>query len=234
MSLRTLRNLVLNPALFAALPCAILSAASATQTERWSTSGGAWDDTYQSEWTTNNTLLPDASADFGATLRASVRPAPSGLAPTGGLYDTFYYTFFTAPAFTLSTGNVLDGLETITLDFSYGSGLTSVESIGLALNYNAANNNLAPSSFSTGASETIATVFGDQTFTHYSFTWIVGGFGETDAFTIHWALGSHNAFNGVALVQTAASSAVPEPASFAVLAGLGALALGASRRRSVR
>ncbi len=234
MSPRILRFLVLELALVAALPCSTLSASTVTQTDRWSTAGGAWDDTYQSQWTTNNTLRPDADADFGATLRASVRPAPSGLAPTGGLYDTFYYTFFTTPAFSLSAGNVLDGLETITFEFSYGAGLTSVESIGLALNYNAANNNLAPSSFSTGSSQTIATVFGNQTFTRYSFTWIVGGFGETDAFTLNWALGSHNAFNGVALVQTAASSAVPEPASFAVLAGLGALALGASRRRRAR
>ena len=223
-----IRILARFPQISAALAAA--SAAAASQTDRWSTAGGAWDDTYQTAWVSSNTLKPDAASDFGATLHASVRPSASGLAPTGGLYDTFYYTFFTAPTLTLSAGEVLAGLETVTFEFSYAAGLTSVDAIGLVLNYNTANTGLAPASFTPGASETIGTAFGDQTFTTYSFTWSVLGLGETDAFSIVWNLGSHNAFNGVALTQTPAS-AVPEPASLAALAGLGALALVSTRRR---
>lgn len=230
MQIRILSVLPRIPAAFAALAFASVSAVAATQTDRWSTAGGAWDDTYQTAWVSTNTLRPDASSDFGATLHASVRPSASGLAPTGGLYDTFYYTFFTAPTLTLSTDNVLSGLETVTFEFAYAAGLTSVEAIGLVLNYNSSHLGLAPASFVTGASETISTAFGDQTFTTYSFTWSVLGLGSTDNFSITWNLGAHNAFNGVALTQ-ATASAVPEPASFAALAGLGSLALVATRRR---
>lgn len=230
MQIRLLSRLARISAALAALALAASSAAAATRTDRWSTAGGAWDDTYQTAWVSNNTLLPDAASDFGATLHASARPSPSGLAPTGGLYDTFYYTFFTSPTLTLSTANVLSDLETITFEFSYAAGLTSVESIGLALNYNASHAGLAPASFTTGTSETIDTAFGEQTFTAYSFTWTVAELGGTDGFSIVWDLGSHNAFNGVALTQTSAS-AVPEPAGLAALSGLGALGLVASRRR---
>lgn len=234
LSLMQIRILPLPARQFTALATLALAAsgaaAAAARTDRWSTAGGAWDDTYQTAWVSTNTLRPDASSDFGATLHASARPSPSGLAPTGGLYDTFYYTFFTSPVLTLSTDEVLSDLDTIAFEFSYAAGLTSVEAIGLVLNYNPAHLALAPDSFVTGSSETISTAFGDQTFTTYSFTWSVSDLGATDAFSITWNLGSHNSFNGVALTQTSAS-AVPEPASFAALAGLCVLGLAASRRR---
>lgn len=220
------------PRILATLAALVLAAAahSATRTDRWSTAGGAWDDAYQTDWVSTQTLKPDASADFGATLHASARPSPSGLAPTGGLYDTFYYTFFTAPAFTLSTNDILPGLDTLTFEFSYAAGLTSVDDIGLVLDFNASHLGLVPASFSIGPGETISTAFGDQTFTRYSFTWTVAELGETDRLSLVWTLGSHNAFNGVALTQSAGSP-VPEPAAFAALAGLAALGVGALRRR---
>lgn len=219
------------PSRFAALlALALLAvpASAATRIDRWSTDGGAWDDTYQTDWVSANILHPDATADSGASLHVSARPSASGLAPTGGLYDTFYYTFFTTPTFTLSTGNVLSGLTTITLDFSYAAGLTAVDAIGLALNYNPAHVSLAADSVTTGSSETIGTAFGDQTFTNYSFTWSVLGLGASDELSFTWNLGAHNAFNGVTLTQTA----VPEPAAYAALAGCGVLVLALLRRRS--
>jgi hypothetical protein len=232
MQNRILARLDRSFALLAVLAFAASPAFAATQTDRWSTAGDAWDDAYQTSWVSANTLKPDAASDFGAILHASARPSPSGLAPTGGLYDTFYYTFFTAPTLTLSTDNVLAGLETITFEFSYAAGLTSVDAIGLVLNYNAAYTGLAPSTFTAGSGETISTVFGPQTFTAYSFTWNVASLGATDEFSIVWNLGAHNSFNGVALTQAdAASSPVPEPSAFAALAGFGALGLAITRRR---
>lgn len=205
-----------------------VAAAAATQIDRWSTAGGAWDHTYQTDWVATNILNPDASADFGATLHVSERPSTSGLAPTGGLYGTFYYTFFTAPTFTLSTDNILSGLTTVTFDFSYAAGLTDIESIGLTLNFNSTYSALVADSFTVGASETIDTAFGPQTFTNYSFSWNVLGLGATDELSLTWDLGTHNSFNGVTLTQT---SSVPEPATYAAFAGFGVLLLAAFRRR---
>lgn len=207
---------------------AVPAASAATQIDRWSTAGGAWDHTYQTDWTTTNQLFPDASADSGASLHVSVRPSTSGLAPTGGLYGTFYYTFFTAPVFILSTDNILSDLTTVTFDFSYAAGLTAVEAIGLTLNFNASHSALVADSVTVGSSETISTAFGDQTFTTYSFTWSVLGLGSTDELSLTWSLGSHNAFNGVTLTQT---SAVPEPSAYAAFAGLGTLVIAILRRR---
>jgi hypothetical protein len=208
--------------------CATLAASATTQIDRWSTDGGAWDDTVQTGWVSSNLLNPDTSADSGASLHVSERPTATSLAPTGGLYDTFYYTFSTTPTFTLSTDKVLSDLTTVTFDFSYSAGLTNVEAIGLTLNFNASHTSLTADSLTVGSSETINTTFGEQTFTNYSFTWNVLGLGTTDTLSISWNLGQHNAFNGVTLTQ---ASAVPEPAAFAAFAGLGVLVLALIRRR---
>lgn len=203
-----------------------------TLTDTWSAAGGAWAGSNQSEWVSDNILHPDAASDNGAVLHSSIRPLETTSAPQGGLYDTFFYTFFSAPTFTLSTSNVLVGLETISFSITYATeGGTPIDDIGLTLNYNDAYTGLAPDSRVTGETVTIDTgpLFGNMDFTTFTYTWLVSELGASTGFSLSWNLDQHNSFAQIDLTQ--AATAVPEPATWAMCFGGVVLAFALIRRR---
>jgi len=222
------------PTLFASIFCGLTLAASAwaeTQVDQWTYVGGALHpDTYSALGTPGkyrpSVLLPDASADSGATIGVTG-------ATTGGLGSSsfpdgygFYYTFFsTSVTFTLQTVNVLAGIDSVTVSFNSGGG-TSFDASSLALNFNPSHSAVAATTFASAPGGT--SEFGDLT--NYSWTWNVAALGASTGFSTTWvATAQHTTFTDIVLVQ----QAVPEPSSCA-LAALGMGALGCLRRRPRR
>ncbi len=189
-----------------------------TLTDAWSGPGGAWTGASQTEWVSDNLLHPDAASNNGAVLHSSVRPTATSSAPLGGLYDGFFYSFFSTPTLTLSTDNVLAGMDTLTLSISLG-GQTSIDDVAITLNYNPGNPALAPDTRATGPSVIASSPIGDMELTTYTYTWLVGARGPSEGLSLSWNIGVHTAISQIELTQSAASSAVPEPATYAAIVG---------------
>ncbi|HEY8899429.1 MAG TPA: hypothetical protein VIM61_03395 [Chthoniobacterales bacterium] len=191
-----------------------LSVRAQTQVDLWSAAGGAWTLANQPNWTpgTGGVLNPDTASDSGADLIVTG-------ATSGGLYDSFYYTFFSTPAFDLSTSNVLSGVKTVTLSFVSSSVFSESSA---TLSFNGLQSATAFSAAPTGQVEM------GQSYVRYTWDWDVSALGTANAFSMEWTTPSaHTAYTEVALIQ-----AVPEPHEYAVcVAALLGLLIVMRRRR---
>ena len=207
-----------------ALATTLSAQAAIVQTDAWNAAGGAWNPANQPTYNAKNggILNPDALSDNGADLYVSPFniAAPPFFTNYGtGLYSDYFYTFFSLPTFTVSTSNVLDGVEKITFNL-VSTALLSNPSVSLTYNG------------SLGADWFDSIVVGfDSNFNvdivSYTWTWDIGSLPPESAFSLGWAAPSaHGVFYSVTLTQS-----VPEPSSLALIT-LGAAALYFKRRRS--
>lgn len=191
----------------------LLSANAQVQVETWSAAGGAWTAANQTGWTngTGGVLNPDASADYGAELSATG-------ATSGGIYSSYYYTSNSTPTFTLSTSNVLSGVQTISLSLT-SNAVFSDGSVTLTFG----SQSVEVDSFSSTSAGTI----GGFAATLYTWTFDVSSLAPENSFSLSWTTPSaHTAYEPISMTQ-----AVPEPSTYALIAlGLGALLFVRSRR----
>lgn len=128
----------------------------------------------------------------------------------------YIYTGSNAPEHTL-TLNTLAGVDTITLQINLAGEFSSGPSLIIdSIDY-------SPASFQTSSGTSILGFEG----VIYTYTWDVSEFSFDSTFEIGWALTTHDAFNSITVTQ----SAIPEPSSFAALAGIATLGAAALRRR---
>lgn len=135
-------------------------------------------------------------------------------------------------AFNVSDATPLTGLATIVfqLDFEMSSGVFAAP----VLSYNGGSQNLTAAFSRTVYSEAKSGGMGASNRYVHAYQWDAFTLGMVTDFTISWsAPAAHTITYGAWLQQSDvfASSAIPEPASFGALAGLGALGMATSRRR---
>lgn len=188
--------------------------AHAALVDQWTAGGGAWTASAQSGFVsgTGGVLAADPGSASNATL--SIANATSG-----GIYTAYYYTLFSTPTFTLTSGNVLADIATLSVTIHAAGTFASAPS--LIFNGNALTADV--DSFDGG------TIGGSFAATTYVYTWEVGSFtDETNAFSIGWTFPVHTAIDSIVLTQAAA---VPEPSTYAAFAGAGVLLIAFLRRR---
>ncbi len=103
-----------------------------------------------------------------------------------------------------------------------------------SLDYNGGDQNLAPAFSSLLFSGTVVTAFGPATQYIWAYQWDLTAIDSITSFGVTWNTAEpHNLTFGARLDQSSAftGSAIPEPSTFTALAGLGVLALAATRRR---
>lgn len=212
------------------------TAQAATLVDVWSSTTNDWaaNGSTQPQWASANILTPGASQS-GATILTSSHPAATTTSPAGGLYDGYFYTYLATSGFSMSINSdtVLSNIDTLSVSFlSAGSVQTTSTSTSLTL-YFADTTSVVVS----GASftSTPGATLGEGTDymmsgTNYAWTWDLSPYDASSisGFSINVTSGMHTAYDNFVLTQT---SAVPEPASFAALAGLGVLASASLRRR---
>lgn len=171
------------------------------------------------------TVWPTASyTSVNATAGTGVIATTSGASVA---YSTDYiYTFMASPTLTLTTDTLAD-VSTITLEIVLAGGTGG-------------NSLLAAPTLDFGSSFDLATgvtitptggnVLGNAS-SSYVYTWDVSGLSGGATFDIAWRLNTHAAVSSVVVSQNV--SAIPEPSSFAALAGLGMLGFASLRRRRV-
>lgn len=140
-------------------------------------------------------------------------------------YSTDYiYTFFATPNLTLSTG-ALDNVASITLGIVIAGGTGGVPFLSHPLLTFGSGSDVSatPAVDLTGGQ-----IFGNDA-SSYTYVWDVSGFTAGEEIELVWQLNSHAAIGSITLTQS--TSAVPEPAAAAALAGLGALGCATLRRR---
>ena len=135
-------------------------------------------------------------------------------------------------SFTVSDATPLAGLETIVfqLDIEIASGTFAAP----VLSYNGGTQNLAATFSSTVFSEIKSGGMGASVRYVYAYQWDLVSAGTITDFALSWTVpAAHTITYGAQLQQsdTFAGSAIPEPSSFAALAGLGVLGCAAFRRR---
>lgn len=197
------------------ITCAGLAAASAqTTVSLWTAAGGAFTPASQ----------PGYTAGVGGTLTPDSGSAPASLvitgATSGGLYSDYFYSLFSTPAVTLAA-DTLAGVSTITLEIVTG---------GFAFGAAPALDFGSETNWTVSATTEPAGNTGFGELTRYTYVWDVSSVvASGSSFAIDWTLNNHAPIAHVSLTQT--GSSVPEPASFAALAGLGVLGAAAARRR---
>lgn len=134
--------------------------------------------------------------------------------------------------FTVSDATPLAGLETVVfqLDIEIASGVFTAP----VLSYNGGGQTLAASFASTVFSEVKSGGMGASVRYVYAYQWDLSSAGVITDFSISWTVpAAHTITYGAQLQQsdTFAGSAIPEPSSFAALAGVCVLGLAAGRRR---
>lgn len=171
----------------ASLALAALSAQAATLTDTWSTQGGAWNPARQPQFADTGVLNPDAGSQGGARL---VNPEKQGI------FETVFYTFFSAPTLSVEDAAVAEHLQTITLEIV----ISQMPEEGPTLNFNAAHPALKPTKVIEGERTEIS---GHEARVR-TFVWDVASLGQSKGFSIHFSLGNHVAFTKLSLTQTTA------------------------------
>jgi len=184
------------------------------------------------------TLVADPSANNGAVINiAGTQEFFAGLGTNeygpGEDYGG-YYTFDNALSFSVSSGTLLAGLESIS--FSFYSSYDYLQG-ALRLDFNGSNANLISDDFAIGDEfiyDNPVVPVGAVTMYHYTWTWDVSTLGSTTGFTINWSVASssHNFMMDYQLTQT---EVIPEPSAAGLLAmgSGGMLWLLRSRRNRV-
>lgn len=194
----------------------VFSAQAQTLVDSWTYAGGGLDPATYGSYTPT-TLVADTSANNGATI--GIAGTMSGVAGLGHeFFDDYegFYAFSSALSYTLSSGTILSGVQSISFSFvsyDYVQG-------SLLLDYNGSHTNLTSTSFATPVSlPAYPSPIGPVDMFRYTWTWDVSTLGSTTGFDIKWAVasGSHNFMMDFHLTQ-----AVPEPS----VAGLMALGPG--------
>lgn len=171
----------------AAFVCSCFEAQAAKIIDTWSTAGGAWTPAQQAQFANTGVLNPDAGSQGGAKL---INPDKQGI------FETVFYTFFTAPTLTVEDETVAENLQTISLELV----ISALPEEGPTLNFNTEHPAVAPTSVSEAEAPSIN---GHEARTR-TFVWNVADLGTSEAFSIRFALGPHVAFTRVQLVQTSA------------------------------
>lgn len=196
------------------LLCGTVAARAQVALTTWTAAGGAWTLASQPGYTpgTGGVITADAGS-FGSPSLAITG------ATSGGLYTDYFYPLFSTPTFTLSLGTLAD-VSTVTLSIVTGGNAFQTApalDFGDSLNLSA-----VPVTESAGTTD-----FGELT--RYTYTWDVSSIAATSIMSVDWTLNIHSPVVEIALTQT---SAVPEPAAYAALAGFGVLVIAAFRRRA--
>lgn len=202
------------------------SAEAQTLVDNWTYVGGGLDPATYGGNNKPLTLTADVLQSNGALIGVSAIPSSvAGLGLGGEAYEG-YYNFSSILTFSVSSGTVLPGTESISFSF-YSYDLIDSS---LVLDYNGSNLNLTTEDFVVGEEIDYYVAAIDLTVTlfQYTWTWDVSDLGPTSGFTVEWTTpDSHNFITDLSLVQT-----VPEP----TVGGLLALGVGACllRRRRDR
>lgn len=167
------------------LALAVLSATAANIVDTWSTEGGAWNPAKQPQFAQTGVLNPDAGSAGGGRL---VNPEKQGI------FESVFYTFFTAPTLTVATDKVAERLKTVTLDLI----INTLPEEGPTLNFNAAHASVAPTRVIEGEEAEI----NGHSARRRTFVWDVAGFGKSESLSIQFTLGNHVAFKHLQLIQT--------------------------------
>lgn len=159
---------------------------------------------------------------------------------SGGGYpaSAAIYNFTVPGTFVVGTSTPLSNLQTVAFQLDLGIGNTFFLSTPV-LNYNGGSQQLAPTFAEQGSGPTAFTnpQTGDpDSTTLFGYQWDLSSIGSISEFEILWTTDAHATTYNIRLDSSDtftgnAISAVPEPALFAWLLGLGALGLAFWRRR---
>lgn len=169
------------------LAATALTAQAATLTDTWSTAGGAWSPEKQPQFAKTGALNPDAGSAGKSKL---INPDKQGI------FESVFYTFFTAPTLTVATESVPEGLKTVTLELVISKEIEE----GPTLKFNAEHTAVKPTSVTVGEG---AEINGHEGKTR-TFVWDVSELGKSEGYSIQFDLGNHAAFNKLQLIQTTA------------------------------
>jgi len=147
------------------------------------------------------------------------------------------YTPFTGATFTIESTAVVPGLENVVFQIDLGPGDAFYNAVP-TLSFNSGGQDLAATftGQTTGENPFANPVNPSQqgTTTNFIYQWDLSSVGSaiTD-YTIEWTTGSHAQIYGMQLdtSDTFSGNAVPEPATYAIFAGIAALAAALVRRR---
>lgn len=215
-------SLILALALFGML--AGNSANAQTLVDSWTYAGGGLNPATYGGNNKPTTITADAAASNGAVIDiVGTQSSVAGLGLAGEAYEG-YYTFTSNLSFSVSSGTILSGAESISFSFYSYSYIDS----SLQLDYNGSDANLSADNFEVGDEVEYYVAAIDLTVTLYQYTWTwdVSALGPITDFTIDWTVPvDHNFMTDFSLVQV-----VPEP-SVAGLLVFGAGACLLRRRR---
>lgn len=171
----------------ASFALAAVSVQAAKIVDTWSTDGGAWSPARQTQFASTGVLNPDEGSNGGAKL---INPDKQGI------FDSVFYTFFTAPTLTLEDDTVAENLQSITLELV----ISTLPEEGPTLNFNTAHSALKPTKVTEGEETEIN---GHEARVR-TFTWDVASLGKSESFSIQFTLGNHVAFRKLELTQVTA------------------------------
>ncbi len=184
---------------------------------------------------THGTALAAWPQDIGSNQAGSGDAGLGKIAGTSGYLTSAASNVLYVPGtplgvFTVNDATPVAGLSTIVLQISSTGDLGAN---GASLDFNGGDQSVAPTSAVLLSSGSVTTAFGSASQYVWAYQWDLTTGGTINAFTITWAApAQHTMVFGARLDQGSVySSAIPEPASFAAVAGLGVLGLAATRRR---
>lgn len=173
--------------IYTLLALAAAGAQAATITDTWSTEGGAWNPARQTQFADTGVLNPDVGSQTGAKL---INPDRQGI------FESVFYTFFTAPTLSVQTDAVAQNLQTVTLAVI----ISAMPEEGPTLNFNKEYSALKPTEIIEGE---MSQINGHDARLR-TFVWDVTELGASEGFTVQFTLGNHVAFRKLSLSQITA------------------------------